>query len=67
MVAVRAKVFVFKVMARMNLRDRTADFAFKLATFFAVIKPKILSRGRACFTNGIIRDFGLRIFNIDGF
>ena len=67
MVAVRAKVFGFKIMTGMNLRDRAADFAFKLAAFFTVVKVEILRRGGAIAANGIIRNFGLRICSIDGF
>ena len=63
----RAQIFGFKVMTRMNLRDRVADFAFKLAALFTVVKVKILRRRGASSTNGIIRDFGLRICSIDGF
>jgi len=67
MVAVGAEVFGIKTIMKMHLRKRTADLTFKLAAFFAVVKVKILSWCRASSTDGIFRNFGLRIFNIDGF
>ena len=67
MVTMRAEVFGIKVMTRMNLRDRAADFAFKLAAFFTVVKVKILRRGGARPADGIIRDFGLRVDSINRF
>ena len=63
----RAPVFGFKPVTRMDWAERTTDLTLNLRSLFTVVIIKIFRRSRTYSTDRVFRDFSSRIPGINRF